>query len=82
MEFCCMSTHPQLADLCTIRDVAQDLGISHSAAYSLACAGLLGDRVIVGRTHLYDRATVRAAISIRRKQVRRGGARAPLVGTL
>lgn len=76
-----MNSVPQLADFYyTIRDVAQSLQVSHSTAYSLACAGLLGPPAIVGRTHLYPRATAERAIETRRQQIIRSGLRAPLAG--
>jgi hypothetical protein len=71
--------NPNFPELVTLREIARALGSSHSAAYSLACSGALGDPIVVGRTHLYRRATAENAITLRKQQLRRNGTRAPLV---
>lgn len=61
-------TASPLTDFLTLRDVAQKLGASYFAAYSMAASGLLGEPLIVGRTHFYPRGTAEAAIERRRAE--------------
>ena len=55
-----------LRDYITIREVAAELDVSYYTAYALAARGRLGTPLIVGRTHLYPRATAMHAIEQRR----------------
>jgi hypothetical protein len=65
------------ADFVTLRDVARMLGSSYVAAHSLAVAGLLGEPVVMGRNHFYNREIAEAAVR-RRLEQRRRNAKAPL----
>jgi hypothetical protein len=59
-----------LAGYITLREIARQLNESYYTAYSLAASGLLGEPLVVGRSHLYDRATADAAIQKRLEQRR------------
>jgi hypothetical protein len=69
-------TETRIADCVTLKDIAPRIG-SYSSAYALATAGAFGPPVaVLGRTQLFTRAAVEAAIAayITKRQQRRGRA--------
>lgn len=70
-------SNPLEDDFVSLRDVARSLRCSHSAAYSLAVSGLLGDPLQIGRAHFYRRDVADRVIAARRRQLRHSQ-RAPL----